>query len=275
MGRTLKMRSVVVAAAICAFPLACSSSSSPTAPVDSGLGASSSGSGGSHSTGTKGNSSNTGGNSSTNAPPVDAGEDAPAAMTDGGAGGACTQGTLYARLGGHAGISGAVGAVVTAELANADIASYFFYQGEDCTGGTCTPSAAQAAKAHAEGHPTAAQIQECFTDLVGSAAGGPEKYTTPTAPVTVDAGTAGGGAFTCRSIAEAHKALKIDGAVFGEFLMIAGGVLTSAKVCPKDIVTLAGALEGFATAVVTVPGDAAVGPFPGSVDAALQLDGTY
>jgi hypothetical protein len=196
-------------------------------------------------------------------------------MTDGGAA-SCPASGLYTRIGGHAGIYGAVGLVVGQELQNADIASYFFYQGEVCSGGTCVDggSAAQAAKAHAEGHPTAAQIQECFTDLVGKAAGGTESY-----PTTVDAGTAGGGAFTCRDITIAHKALKIDPAVFTEFLTIAAGVLMPAlntvdKACAtQDLTTLAGALTSFETSVVTVANDAAVGPFTGSVDAALNLGG--
>jgi hypothetical protein len=169
-------------------------------------------------------------------------------------------GTIYTRLGGHDGIRAAVNAVVAAELTNADIASYFFFQ----------------AGAPGNGHPTANQISECFADLVGFSVSGPETYPTK---VGADGGLAtdgGANEFTCRSLVTAHRALKIDKNTFNTFIGIAGTVLTAAKVCPADIVTLAGALEGSSTSIITVDG----GPpdaeaFPGSVDAAKKLDATY
>src|SRR5580698_3684066 len=62
--------------------------------------------------------------------------------------------TLYARLGGHAGIRKAVDAIVGAELMDTRIASFFFNQ-------VASPVPA--------GHPTVDQLSECFTDLLGSA----------------------------------------------------------------------------------------------------------
>jgi hypothetical protein len=182
--------------------------------------------------------------------------------SSGGDGGACAAGTLYTRLGGHDGIRAAVDEVVAAELMNADIKSYFFFQ----------------AGAPANGHPTSNQIEECFTDLVGHAAGGTETYPSEVGfdgGLAVDGGTNN---YTCRSIVAAHRALQIDKATFAEFITIAGGVLTPA-LCPADLTVLAGALESFGEAgngVVTVDGggnDAQ--PFPGNVDAASKLDATY
>jgi len=175
-------------------------------------------------------------------------------------GGACSSGTIYTRLGGHDGIRAAVNAVVTAELKNADIASYFFFQGG----------------APANGHPTSNQIEECFTDLVGFSISGTETYPTK---VGADGGIAtDGGAleFTCRTLATAHRALKIDKNTFNTFIAIAGTTLTTLNVCPADIATLAGALEASSTSIVTVDG----GPpdaqaFPGSIDAASKLDATF
>ena len=164
--------------------------------------------------------------------------------------------TLYTRLGGHAGIRSAINSIVAEELMNADIASYFFYQ----TSGTTPPL----------GHPTAGQIEECFTDLLGNIAGGPEEY-----PTTLSADA--GGPYTCRSLTEAHRDLQINAGTFNAFIAIAGGVLTKAGVASADITTIAGALEGTKGNVVTSttgPADGAT-PFPGSVDAALQLDATF
>lgn len=139
---------------------------------------------------------------------------------------------------------------------NADIASYFFYQTAEST----PPG----------GHPTPAQIEECFTDLLGNVAGGPEQY-----PTTLAADA--GGPYTCRSLTEAHRDLQINAGTFNAFIAIAGGVLTKAGVAPADITTIAGALVGAQSSIVTStsgPADGAT-PFPGSVDAALQLDSTF
>jgi len=130
--------------------------------------------------------------------------------------------SLYTRLGGHAGIAAAIGLIVTAELGDPDIASYF-------APNLKVPS-------HA---PSAADIEECFTNLLGNAAGGPEAY-----PMT----TAGG--FTCRSMPAAHAALHIGSTTFDNFVTIAGGVLKTAKVADDDIATVASVLIGTKSAIV-------------------------
>lgn len=133
--------------------------------------------------------------------------------------------TLYARLGGKSGLNDALGKVVEAELANADIASYFVLVGKP-------------------GHPpTAAAIQECLVNQLGAAAGGPEsevKY-----PTTV------AGGFTCRSMAEAHAGLGIPPGTFDEFVMIAGAKLKELGVADADITTIAGVLSGTKADIAT------------------------
>jgi hypothetical protein len=134
--------------------------------------------------------------------------------------------TLYSRLGGHAGIRSAVDAIVAKELANDDIASYFYFQ----------------AGAPKNGHPTADQIEECFTDFVASAAGGTEKY-----PETIKTDA---GSFTCRDMSTIHQPLMISGGTFDTFVMIAGTELAALKVSSADIATLAGALESTKSDIV-------------------------
>lgn len=152
--------------------------------------------------------------------------------------------TLYERLGGHAGIRTAVNAIVGQELMNADIASYFFFQ----------------AGAPGNGHPTADQIEECFTDLVGNAAGGPELYPTT---ITTDAGM-----YTCRSMTAIHAPLLISGGTFDEFVMIAGATLSGAGVSSADVTTLAAALNSTKSVIVTASlADAGLEPFPGDAGA--------
>jgi hypothetical protein len=138
------------------------------------------------------------------------------------AGAAGLSGTLYERLGGHAGIQAAIGAIVTAELADSDIASYFAPNLKD------------------PNHmPQPGDIEECFTDLLGQAAGGPETY-----PTTLDDG------YVCRSMPAAHAALHIGGDTFDNFVMIAGGVLKAAKVADPDIATIALVLNGTKTSII-------------------------
>jgi hypothetical protein len=139
---------------------------------------------------------------------------------EGGAAGAAS--TLYERLHGHAGIQAAIGAIVTAELADSDIASYFAPNLND-------PS-------HL---PQAGDIEECFTALLGQKAGGPETY-----PMTTASG------FTCRSMPAAHAALHIGGDTFDNFVNIAAGVLKDKGVNDTDIATIGLVLTGTKTAIV-------------------------
>ncbi len=146
----------------------------------------------------------------------------PAAGGDGGAN------TLYSRLGGHSGIRTAINAVVAKELMDPEIAAFF--------GATGT-----------QGHPTADQIEECFTNLLGKAAGGPEQYPT----------TANG--FTCRDMHSSHVGLHIPGSTFDKFVVIAAGVLKSAGVADADITTIGGVLNGTKTDIVDPNADAGPG----------------
>jgi hypothetical protein len=164
--------------------------------------------------------------------------------------------TLYERLGGHAGIRAAVDAVVAQELMDTDIKSYFFNQ-------VATPIPA--------GHPTADQIEECFTDLLANKAGGTEVY--PTTVVTRDDAGNDAGSFTCRDMATIHQPLLISGGTFDKFVMIAGGVLTAAMgtgpytYTAADIDTIAGALVGTKPVIVgSGLADAGLQPFPSSND---------
>jgi hypothetical protein len=137
-----------------------------------------------------------------------------------GAGG--LSGSLYDRLGGHAGIQAAIGAIVTAELADPDIASYFAPNLNDT-----------------KHMPQPGDIEECFTDLLGQAASGPETY-----PTTLDDG------YVCRSMTAAHAALHIGGTTFDNFIHIAAGVLKDAKVADADIATIGLVLNGLKPTII-------------------------
>jgi hypothetical protein len=211
---------------------ACSSSSSPnTSTSDDGGTAGASSSGGSSGGASSSGATSSGGSSS-------GGTSADAS--------ACTEGTIYTRLNGHAGIRGAVNAIVAQELMDPEIASYFFNQ-------VATPIPA--------GHPSADQIEQCFTDLVATAVNGPGESYPPDGGVTDDGGT-----FLCRAdMTTIHAPLLISGGTFDKFITIAGGVLTSAMVCPTDITTLAGALVSFKPAIVSAQyADAGEQSFPGT-----------
>lgn len=121
--------------------------------------------------------------------------------------------TLYQRLGGHQGIRSALDAIIVEELKDPEIAPFFALVG--------TP-----------GHPTGSQIGECFTNLLGRAAGGPETYP------TVAEG------FQCRDMKTSHAGLMIPDAIFDKFVTIAAGVLKTAGVADADITTIGGVLNG-------------------------------
>jgi hypothetical protein len=240
---------VSVALAAGAAAAACSSSSgSPAAaPEDAGSG-SSSGSSSGGSSGSSGGSGSSSGSSSTSS-----------GSSSGSSSGAADAGsTLYTRLGGHAGIRGAINAIVAAELMDPDMKTYFFNQ-------VMMPVPS--------GHPTADQIEECLTDQLGNAAGGPETF--PTTVVTLDDAGADAGSFACRAdMTTIHAPLHISGGTFDKFVMIAGGVLTSAMgtgpytFTTADIGTVAGVLTGTKPAIVDpVLADAGLQPYPGTADA--------
>jgi hypothetical protein len=121
--------------------------------------------------------------------------------------------TLYQRLGGHAGISSYMTAIITEELKDPQQASYFAYVGKP-------------------GHPAYADIVECMTDLVGSATGGPEVY-----PATTPSG------YQCRSLQASHAYLHVPNGVFNAFLSVAAAVGIAAGVAPSDVAEM-GALFG-------------------------------
>ena len=139
---------------------------------------------------------------------------------DAGAGGVVD--SLYLRLGGHPGIQAAIGAIVTAELGDSDIASYFAPALKD--------------KSHS---PQPAEIEECFTDLLGSVSGGKEEY-----PTTLDDG------YVCRSMTDAHKDLHIGGDTFDTFVMIAATELKKLKVADADIASIGDVLNGTKTVII-------------------------
>lgn len=122
--------------------------------------------------------------------------------------------TLYQRLGGNAGIAGAIDAIVAAEVMDPEIAAFFTAAG--------MPNAT----------PNVTQIKQCLVAQLGNAAGGPERY-----PTMVS------GNYTCRSMVDAHAGLGISSAVFDKFVMIAANTLMTAGVAADDIATIGAVLN--------------------------------
>lgn len=126
----------------------------------------------------------------------------------GGGGGKGGQGgggglSLYDRLGGKQGVRDFVSGEVVKVLAVTEYASYF---------------GAQVANPIPAGHPSGAQIIECFSRLVGSAVGETsEKY--PGDPVN-DAKNTNTPNFTCRSMEASHVGLRINGDTFDTFVTV-------------------------------------------------------
>jgi len=176
----------------------------------------------------------------TNPPPVDS-SPPPDTGTDG------DTSTLYTRLGGHAGLTAFVTAVVNELLKDPEEASYFVLN-------VPTPY---------PNRPPAADIIECFVDLAGSAIGGPEVY-----PAKTPSG------YQCRSMTETHKGILADGGVgatdinfhipngvFTKFVATAAAVATaSGKVAPADI-TNVGKLLGTQHDAIVDPDAGDGGPF--------------
>ncbi len=174
------------------------------------------------------------------------GDGGSSSSSSGGSSGGSSSGgmTLYQRLGGHDGIHTAIGAIVKAELMDPDIASFFFNQ-------VANPVPA--------GHPTADQIEECLTNQLGNAAGGPEQY-----PAMV---TTSSGSFMCRDMTTVHQPFHISGGTFDKFIMIAAGVLQGAGVSSADIMTIGMVLTGQRPAIVDSKlADAGEQPFDAGSD---------
>ena len=199
---------LLAGAGACAVGCGSDDDSGSTSTAGTG-GKSSAGAGGKSSAGSSGK----GGAGASGAPDVEAGA--------GGEGGVGNTTTLYERLGGHDGIAAAIDAIVAEELKDPIIVTYFSQQ--------ASPSHKPAKK----------DIAECFTNLLGKAAGGTEAY-----PFTTTSG------FTCRSMSAAHATLGIGAGTFDKFVLIAGGVLTDMKVDADDIQAIAGVLNGTKPSIV-------------------------
>jgi hypothetical protein len=164
--------------------------------------------------------------------------------------------TAYERLGGHAGLMAFVkGEVENKVLKDTNLKTYFFNQ-------VATPIPA--------GHPSAGQIEECFTRLVASVIGA-ESY--PGAAVA-DAANANTPSFTCRSMSEAHTGLKIGDKTFDAFVGVIaadlmplvvpdGTALTTGHISQSEFNTLAAALTGQKPTIVDDTAPAGPAPFPG------------
>lgn len=127
--------------------------------------------------------------------------------------------SLYARLGGKAGLESFVKDVVeTKILTDADLKTYFFSQ-------VATPIPA--------GKPSATQIVVCFARFVGAAL---EEDTYPGAPVSDPANTNNPN-HTCRNMVSTHSTLNIGTGTFDKFI---GYIATSLMPLVKPTATKAG-----------------------------------
>lgn len=164
--------------------------------------------------------------------------------------------SAYERLGGHAGLLAFVkGEVENKVLKDSNLKTYFFNQ-------VATPIPA--------GHPSAAQIEECFTRLVASVVGA-ETY--PGAAVA-DAANTNTPSFTCRDMAASHVGLKIGDKTFDAFVGVIaadlmplvvpdGTPLTAGHISQAEFNVLAAALTGTKSAIVDPAAPAGPAPFPG------------
>ncbi len=145
----------------------------------------------------------------------------------GGAGGGATTGaggtggapTLYEKYG--AAIPKVVDDAVAGVLADCEIAPYFAVVGT-------------------AGHDSVARLKGCLRLQFTALFGGPATY-----PGVSDQGD------TCVDMATIHSGLGIPGPVFDKFVMDFGGVLKADGVADADIATIAGAVTGIKTQVVS------------------------
>ena len=164
--------------------------------------------------------------------------------------------SAYERLGGHAGLFAFVkGEVENKVLMDTNLKTYFFNQVK-------TPIPV--------GHPSALQIEECFTRLVASVI---EAEVYPGTPVADPANTNTPN-FTCRNMVDSHVGLKIGDKTFDAFVAVLaadlmplvvldGQPLTTGKISQSEFNTLAAALTATKPEIVdrtAAPGPA---PFPG------------
>ncbi len=172
--------------------------------------------------------------------------------------------TPYERLGSHAGLLAFVkGEVENKVLKDTNLKTYFFNQ-------VATPIPA--------GHPSAGQIEECFTRLVATVVGA-ESY--PGAAVA-DAANANTPSFTCRAMAASHAGLKIGDKTFDAFvgvlaadlmpLVVADGTaLTAGHISQAEFNTLAAGLTGTKTAIVDPTAPAGPAPYVATLSAYERL----
>ena len=165
--------------------------------------------------------------------------------------------TLYQRLGGHAGLKAFITATVTQLLKDPQQASYFVLQ---FSAGGATPATWSGPPY--PGHPSAADLIDCFTDLAGSATGGPETYTTATTTDKLPDG------YSCRDLQTTHAMFHIPNGVFNDFVTIAAGVAAAAGVAPADIAKVGALLGGVKGQVV----DPALTVDAGFFDSSSYLD---
>jgi len=174
--------------------------------------------------------------------------------------------SAYERLGGHAGLLAFVkGEVENKVLQDSNLKTYFFNQ-------VATPIPA--------GHPSAGQIEECFTRLVATVLG-QESY--PGAPVADPANTNTPN-FTCRSMATSHAGLKIGSQTFDAFVGVIaadlmplvvpdGTALTAGHISQAELNVLAAGLTGTKTAIVDPQAPAGPAPFVASSTPYERLGG--
>ncbi|WP_394841827.1 hypothetical protein LZC95_32715 [Pendulispora brunnea] len=176
--------------------------------------------------------------------------------------------SAYERLGGHAGLLAFVkNEVENKVLKDSDLKTYFFNQ-------VANPIPA--------GHPSAAQIEECFTRLVASVVQA-EQY--PGAPVR-DAANTNTPDFTCRDMKSSHVGLNIGDKTFDKFvgvlagdlmgLVVADGtMLTAGHISQSEYNVLAKALTDTKSSVTTPGAPAGPGPFVPPTPSAYERLGRH
>jgi truncated hemoglobin YjbI len=139
--------------------------------------------------------------------------------TDAGTGDAAQ--SLYLKYGGAPTVAKVVDDAVAGVLMDCQLAPYFAVVGT-------------------AGHDTAAELKSCLRLQFTALMGGPATY-----PGVNDLGG------TCVDMKTIHTGLQIPGAAFDRFIVDLGGVLKTDGVSDADIATLAGALQGTMTDIVS------------------------